>query len=221
MTHRIALIDDHALVREGIARLIDATDGLEVVGQAGTVAAGETLVADVGPDITLLDVDLPDGSGLDLCARISPSTQVLMLSATGQSNQFTLAMEYGARGYLLKRADGRVLVKSVQEVAAGKIVVDPVLQTELFSAVRNDTTLPQPIDRCDRQQLELLLHLARGATTAEIASAMFVSDGTCRNWISRLLRTIDARNRTEAALIASRHQAAIDLHIAATAGHVH
>ncbi|MEQ8841913.1 MAG: response regulator transcription factor [Acidimicrobiales bacterium] len=217
MAHRIALIDDHALVRDGIARLLESTEGLEVVGEAGSVAAGEALIADTRPHVTLLDVDLPDGSGLDLCGRISGMTRVLMLSASGQSGQFSLAMENGARGYVLKRADSAALVRSVLQVIAGEVVVDPVLQTELFSAVRNDTTLPPPVDRCDRKQLELLLHLAKGATTAEIASAMYVSGGTCRNWISRLLRTIDARNRTEAALIASQHQGEIEMHLAATA----
>lgn len=215
---RIGLIDDHSLVRDGIARLLNNTDGFRVVGEAGSIAAGEKLLAEVAMDVVLLDVDLPDGSGIDLCARVGPSTRVLMLSASGHANLFTHAMENGAQGYLLKRADSEALVRAVKELVEGRIVVDPTLQSDLFTALRNDTTLPSPLDRCDERQLELLCYLADGRSTSEIAAEMFVSEGTTRNWISRLLRTIDARNRTEAALLASRHRAEIEHHIASMIG---
>lgn len=205
----VVLVDDHVLVREGIASLL-AEQSIHVVAQAGSIAEGVRLIDSCRPRVAIIDVELPDGSGLDLCERVSPATRCLVLSATGRHDQFSRAMATGAGGYLLKRAASRQLVTAVCTVAAGEVFVDSALQSELFAAVRRDTSLPAPLARCSHRQLELLLHLADGASTSEIAAALFISTGTCRNWVSRLLRDLGLRNRTEAALLGSAHRSVIE-----------
>ncbi len=193
----VAIADDQTLIRATLATTLGLEDDLEVVAQAGTVAAAVAVTGDHAPDVLLLDVQMPAGGldvedGLDalpLIAAASPGTRVIVLTTFGRPGYLRRAMEAGAVGFLVKDTPVDRLVDGIRRAAAGLRVVDPDLAAASLSIGASPLT--------EREAL-VLAASAGGASTGEIAGAVHLSEGTVRNYLSAAIGKLGARNRAEA-----------------------
>lgn len=210
---RVLLVEDHRLFRQGLRDLLEA-HGHEVVGESATARDGVRLAAEKRPDVLLLDVNLPGGSGLDVIADVlerAPGTAVLMLTASAREADLLDAIAAGASGYLLKDAPIEEMLAGIQAAAAGDSAISPLVAGKLVRHVRDrfgvqaadehaDAEQPTLTDR-DREVLRLLV---AGRDNAEIASELFVSVGTVKAHVTGILRALGVDNRVQAAVEAVR-----------------
>ncbi len=204
---RLIIADDHELVRRGVAQLLEAEPDLEIVGEADSVAGAVAAATEHAPDVVILDVHLPDGSGVEACREITrqhPGTRVLMLSAFADEQAFVAAVLAGASGYLLKRIDAAEIVSSVRRVASGESLLDEEF-TERLLAKSRDADLGDPLlARLSPQELRVLDLIAQGHTNREIGEQLYLAEKTVKNYVSNLLSKLEMSNRSEAAAYAAR-----------------
>lgn len=208
---RLLIVDDHAVVRIGLRALLEAEEDVTVVGEAGTVAESVAQAEVLRPDVILMDVRLPDGSGVDACRTIrvrAPAARVLMLTSFADDDLVLDAIDAGAAGYVLKRLDTDELVRAIRAVARGESYMDPAVTRMLVDRVRRSTGAGPagPFDALSKREIEVLARVAEGRTNAEIAADLFLSEKTVRNHVSAILDRLDFTNRTEAAAYAIRHR---------------
>jgi DNA-binding NarL/FixJ family response regulator len=204
---RVLLVDDHEIVREGLQALIDSNDDMEVVGQAGTVEEAVRRVGFDDPDVVVLDVRLPDGSGVDACREIRdrfPDVKVLMLTSFADEEALLAAIMAGAAGYVLKRIKGRELVNSIRKVGNGESLLDPDMTERLFKRLRGDEPDDPILARLSPQERSILEHIAEGKTNRQIAEDMFLAEKTVKNYVSNLLAKMGMHRRSEAAAYMAR-----------------
>ena len=204
---RVLLVDDHESVREGLQALIDSNDDMEVVGQAGTVEEAVRRVGFDDPDVVVLDVRLPDGSGVDACREIRdrfPDVKVLMLTSFADEEALLAAIMAGAAGYVLKRIKGRELVNSIRKVGNGESLLDPDMTERLFKRLRGDEPDDPILARLSPQERSILEHIAEGKTNRQIAEDMFLAEKTVKNYVSNLLAKMGMHRRSEAAAYMAR-----------------
>ena len=197
---RVALCDDHAVVRSGLRRILDAEDDLEVVGEAGTVKEAVALAASCLPDVFVMDLGLPDGSGIAATAdvvRVSRATRVLVLTVHDDVAYLRRAFEAGAVGYLVKEAADIELVQAVRQVAGGKRYVHPTLGAALLAPDTPPARLGGPGGELSDRELEVLRMMALGLTNAEIGQRLYVSVRTVETHRSHIHQKLDVRNRAE------------------------
>ncbi len=197
---RVFLVDDHEIVRRGVADLINAEPDLEVVGEASTVRQALGRIAATRPDIAVLDVRLPDGSGIDLCRDIRsahPDVQCLMLTAYDDDEASYTAVLAGAAGYVLKDIRGTGLLDSIRKVAAGQILVDPTVSKRVVTVAVESRTADSELSLRERQVLELI---AEGLTNRQIAERLELAEKTVKNYVSGLLAKLGMERRTQAAV---------------------
>ncbi len=204
---RIVIVEDHALVREGTAQLLESTPDLQVVGQCGTAEEGAELVERLAPDVALVDVSLPGASGLELAselARHHPSTRVLVVSAYDDHAYVAEALEIGVGGYLLKTASGRELVDAVRLVAGGVFVLDGAVSSRLGRMRRG--TAPGHFDprALTPREAEVLTLVTQGRSNKQIAAELSLGLRTVESHVSSLLAKLGATSRTEAVAHALR-----------------
>ena len=197
---RVFLVDDHEIVRRGIADLINAESDLEVVGEAETAARTPGRVAATTPDVVVLDVRLPDGNGIDLCRDIlsrHPSIRCLMLTAYDDQQASYAAVLAGAAGYVLKDVRGRKLIEGIRIVAAG----GTLLRADVAHQVALDLTEPatQPTSLSLRER-QVLGHIAEGLTNRQIGERLGLAEKTVKNYVSGLLAKLGMERRTQAAV---------------------
>ena len=206
MEIEILIADDHGLIREGLRTLLDAEDDLRVVGEARTADEALALARHLHPDVVVLDVRLPDRSGIEVCAEIhdlSPTTKVLVCSGLADGSALVEAAKAGAEGFVSKEATNAEIVDAVRRVAGGASVVGEGSAQTMFGYLRShrgDTPRLAALSDRERQVLGLL---SEGLTNREIGSRLFISEKTVRNHVSGLLRKLHLRHRTEAALFAA------------------
>jgi DNA-binding NarL/FixJ family response regulator len=208
---RIVLIDDHEVVRAGIKAMIDAQDDMEVVGEAGTAEDGVRRVGYDEPDVVVLDVRLPDGSGVESCRDIRarfPDVKVLMLTSFADEEALLAAILAGASGYVLKRVKGTDLVSDIRRVGAGESLLDPEMTEKLFERLRSGPKSDPLLARLSDQEREIVSHIAEGKTNKQIADDMFLAEKTVKNYVSNLLAKMGMSRRTEAAAYVARLDAA-------------
>lgn len=204
---RVLLVDDHEVVRRGLRALLDAQDGIEVVGEAGSVNDAVRQVGFNSPDVVMMDVRLPDGSGVEATRRIRqrfPDVAVLILSSFADQEALVSSIEAGASGYLLKRVDTEAIVDAVRAVGAGESLLDPAMTEQLFNNVRDADRDDELIARLSGQERRILSRLAQGKTNREIAEEMFLAEKTVKNYVSNLLAKMGMSRRSEAAAYAAR-----------------
>jgi two-component system response regulator DevR len=197
---RVFLVDDHEIVRRGVADLINAEPDLEVVGEASTVRQALGRIAATRPDIAVLDVRLPDGSGIDLCRDIRsahPEVQCLMLTAYDDDEASYTAVLAGAAGYVLKDIRGTGLLDSIRKVAAGQILVDPTVSKRVVTVAVESRAADSELSLRERQVLELI---AEGLTNRQIAERLELAEKTVKNYVSGLLAKLGMERRTQAAV---------------------
>ncbi len=201
---RIALVDDSEVVRLGLRALLGADRSLEIVGEAGTVAAGVELVARLTPDVVLLDIRLPDGTGFDACRQIlqrSPATRVLILTSVADDTLVDDAIRAGAHGYLLKEIDGRGLVQAIRDVAAGKSILDPAVTARVMQFMKSGGPAADAIALLSPQEKRVLANIAEGCTNKEVAVRLNLSEKTVKNYLSTVFEKLHVSRRAEAAVI--------------------
>ena len=206
MTVRVFLLDDHEIVRNGIRGLLES-DGLTVVGEAGTVAEALARIPSTRPDVAVLDVRLPDGSGIEVCREIRarhPEVACIMLTSYADDEAHLAAVMAGAAAYVLKQIRGRDLVDAVRAVATGRSLIDPIATSRLLDELgvrgAEDTGLGRLTPR-ERQILELI---SAGKTNREIGAELYLAEKTVKNYVSNLLSKLGMGHRSEAAAYAAR-----------------
>jgi two-component system response regulator DevR len=203
---RVFLVDDHEIVRRGVADLIDAQPDLQVVGEAGTVRDTPGRVAATRPDVVVLDVRLPDGSGVDACRSVRsdhPEIACLMLTAYDDESAMQAALLAGAAGYVVKDIRGQTLVEDIRRVAAGRRLLPTVPVAQVVERItrRPEDDLPDLTLR-ERQVLELI---AVGMTNRQIGERLELAEKTVKNYVSGLLAKLGLERRTQAALYGADH----------------
>lgn len=207
---RLLLVDDHQVVRLGLRALLDGEPGITVVGDVGTAAEAVQMAGRVLPDIVLMDVRLPDQSGIMACQQIRqrwPDVQVLMLTSFADEDLVLEAISAGAAGYVLKQVGTDDLLRAVRAVGRGDAVLDPTTTRQLLARVRRaeHEAHGAAFHDLSERELEVLVLVAEGKTNAEIAAALVLSEKTVRNHVSTILEKLGLTNRIEAATYAVRH----------------
>ena len=207
---RLLLVDDHQVVRLGLRVLLGSEPGFQIVGEAGSAAEALSLVESRRPEVVLMDVRLPDQSGIVACQHIRqkwPEVQVLMVTSFADETLVLEAINAGAAGYVLKQGGTDDLVKAVRAVAEGDAVLDPVVTRKLLAHVRRADQEAQAAAFRDlsEREMQVLAQVAEGKTNAEIGIALVLSDKTVGNQVSTILSKLDCTNRIEAATYAVRN----------------
>ncbi|MCU1393067.1 MAG: two component transcriptional regulator, LuxR family [Ilumatobacteraceae bacterium] len=204
---RVFLLDDHEIVRRGVRDLLERAGDIEVIGEAGTANEALQRIPTAWPDVAVLDVRLPDGSGVEVCrALISqrPQLRCLMLTSFDDDRALIDSILAGAMGYVLKEVRGGVLVDSIRRVASGESLLDPHASSRVIDRLRNPTPEDPRVAGLSPQERRILALLAESLTNRQIAARMFLAEKTVKNYVSHLLLKLDMRGRTEAAVFASR-----------------
>ncbi|MGA6167203.1 response regulator [Amycolatopsis magusensis] len=204
---RVFLVDDHEVVRRGVAHLLEADADLEVVGEAGTAAQALARIPALRPDIAVLDVRLPDGNGVELCRDLRsrvPGLNCLMLTSFTDEQAMLDAILAGAGGYVIKDIDGLRLVSAVHEVGSGLSLLDNRAAAALMAKLRADVAADGPLATLSDRERELLGFISDGLTNRQIAVRMNLAEKTVKNYVSRLLTKLGMQRRTQAAVLATR-----------------
>lgn len=208
---RVLIVDDHQVVRLGLRALLGHTGGFRVVGEAGTVAEALAMAEQAKPDVVLMDIRLPDGSGVEACREIKkqhPDMRVVMLTSYSDEEAIVGSVMAGANGYLLKQADSDQLTRAIREAAAGESSLDPraagtlLTQFRELSAKQAESELAGLTDR-ERRMLALI---AEGYTNRAIGEVLHLSEKTVRNHVSQLLRKLGFQRRSQAAAWAGQRR---------------
>jgi len=207
---RLLVVDDHEVVRQGLVSLLDRREGLQVVGEAGTVAEAVEQAHRLEPDIVIMDVRLPDGSGVEACRDIRaerPSTRVIMLTSYPDEEAVLAAIVAGASGYLLKQIRARDLVAAIETVGRGESLLDPAVTERVLERVRRIATGGQneELAQLTPQEQKILMLVAEGKTNKEIAGEVFLSDKTVKNYVSSILAKLNLERRAQVAAFVAKH----------------
>ena len=200
---RILLVDDHEVVREGLRALLDAQDDLEVVAEADSVAESITRARTFEPDVVVMDVRLPDGSGVEACREIrsrQPDTAVLMLTSFSDDQALFDSIMAGAAGYVLKQVRGAELIDSIRRVGSGESILDPAITARVLDRIRNPKQDEDPrLARLTPTELRIVEMIADGLTNRQIADRIHLAEKTVKNYVSAILSKLEVARRAEAA----------------------
>ncbi len=209
---RLLVVDDHEVVRQGLAALLDRREGFQVVAEAGTVAELLDQARRHQPDIVVMDIRLPDGSGIEACREIRaemPATRVVMLTSYPDEEAVLSAIVAGASGYLLKQVRARDLVAALEAVGRGESLLDPAVTEKVLERIRRIASGSQETDELSQltaQERKILMLLAEGKTNKEIAAEIFLSDKTVKNYVSSILGKLNLERRAQAAAFVAKHR---------------
>jgi two-component system response regulator DevR len=201
---RLLVVDDHEVVRQGLVALFDRRENFQVVAEAGTVAEAVQQAARFDPDIVIMDVRLPDGSGIEACREIRaqrPATRVVMLTSYPDDEAVLSAIVAGASGYLLKQVRARDLVAALETVGRGESLLDPAVTEKVLERIRRvaSGTQNDELAGLTSQEQKILALVAEGKTNKQIASEVFLSDKTVKNYVSSILSKLNLERRGQAA----------------------
>ena len=206
---RLLVVDDHEVVRQGLVALLDRRESFEVVAQAGSVAEAIAAANRFEPDLVIMDVRLPDGSGIEACREIRsehPGMRVVMLTSYPDEEAVLSAIIAGASGYLLKQVRGRDLVAALESVGRGDSLLDPAVTEKILQRVRAAAGgESDELADLTSQERKILLLVADGMTNKQIATEVFLSDKTVKNYVSSILSKLNLQRRTQAAAFVARH----------------
>lgn len=207
---RLMIVDDHEVVRVGLKSLLERHPAFEVVAEAGTVNEAVERALAHKPDIVLMDIRMPGGSGIDACAQITqalPETKVVMLTSYAEDEMLFSAIRAGAAGYVLKQIGGEDLIRAIEAVGRGEASLDPALTQRVFAEVRKAVRREEAsvFSNLTPQEMHVLMLVTEGKTNREIAETLFLGEGTVRNYVSSILSKLGVSNRAEAAAFAVQH----------------
>jgi two-component system response regulator DevR len=208
---RILIADDHEVVRIGLSALLDRQSGFRVVGQAASGQEAIRLARTLHPDVVVMDIRMPDGSGTDACRVMTaeaPGTPVVMLTSFADEDALFDAISAGASGYVLKRIGSDELVSAIRTVAAGQSMLDPAVTATVLDRLRRAAHAEESgaFGDLTEQERRVLAHLAEGESNREIAAAMQLAEKTVRNYVSNVLAKLSLASRAQAATYAIRNR---------------
>lgn len=202
---RILLVDDSEVVRMGLKTLLDADDGLSVVAEADSLKSAIEVSQKLQPDVILLDIHLPDGSGLDACKRIlnlSPQSRILVLTSESDERLVDQAIRSGAHGYLLKEINAQALLQAIRDVAVGKSILDPAVTARVMQWVKsNDQDEQTSLSSLSPQEHRVLALIAKGQTNKEVATELGLAEKTVKNYLSTVFEKLHVSRRSQAAAL--------------------
>ncbi|MBW0272772.1 LuxR family transcriptional regulator [Nocardia sp. MH4] len=205
---KVFLVDDHEIVRHGVADLIDLEPDLEVIGEAGTCSQALARIPALCPDVAVLDVLLPDGNGIELCRELlsaNPALRCLILTSFTDEQAMLNAILAGASGYVIKDIKSLELITAIRDVSAGKSLLDNRAAAALMTKLRTEAAgKTGPLATLTEQERTLLALLGEGLTNRQIAARMYLAEKTVKNYVSRLLTKLGVERRTQAAVMASK-----------------
>jgi len=199
----VFLLDDHEIVRRGVAELLSSAPDITLVGEAGTAAQALVRIRALKPQVALLDARLPVGSGIDVCREIRsamPAVRCLILTSYNDNEAVFAAVMAGAAGYLLKEIRGLSLLDAVRQVAAGKSLLDPSVTGRLLARLRDDVPSDPRMASLSERERDILLLITEGMTNRQIGERMFLAEKTVKNYVSGLLAKLGMQSRTQAAV---------------------
>ena len=214
---RLLVVDDHEVVRQGLVALLARRDRFQVVAEAGTVEEALDATRRYQPDLVVMDVRLPDGSGIEACREIRaeyPTTRVVMLTSYPDEEAVLSAIIAGASGYLLKQIRARDLVAALEAVGRGESLLDPAVTEKVLERVRRiaSGTYQDELAQLTAQEQKILMLVAEGKTNKEIAAEVFLSDKTVKNYVSSILSKLNLERRAQAAAFVARHRPPISVY---------
>lgn len=204
---RVFLLDDHEVVRRGLAGLLQSDGDIEVVGESGSAREAASRIPALRPDVAILDARLPDGNGIDVCRdvrAVDSTIKGLILTSYEDDEALFAAIMAGAAGYVLKQIRGTDLVDAVRRVAAGQSLLDPAVTARVLERIRTGVERPREFQSLTEQERRILEYVAEGLTNREIAGRMFLAEKTVKNYVSSLLAKLGLERRTQAAVLATR-----------------
>jgi len=200
---RVFLLDDHELVRRGLANLLDAQPDLEVIGEASTAAQARARIRATSPDVAILDVRLPDGSGIDVCRALRAAespVRCIMLTAYDDDDAARAAVIAGAAGYVRKDIGSSTLIDSVRKVAAGRSILSPELSRRVTEGLRDPRPTDERLASLSLRERQVLALIADGMTNRQIGDVLSLAEKTVKNYVSSLLMKLGLERRTQAAV---------------------
>lgn len=210
-TIRVLLVDDHEIVRVGLRSVLGQNHGIVVVGESASMAEAVVLAGKLKPDVILMDIRLPDGSGVDACREIlaaHPGIQVIFLTSYADDDSVLAAVMAGARGYVLKEIDSTSLVRAIHGVVEGQSILDPAVTDRALRWLRGFATDQDlPSGKLSAQEERVLALVAEGKTNKEIASALDLSDKTVKNYLATVFQKLRITRRAQAAAFFVKRQA--------------
>ena len=203
---KVFLLDDHEIVRRGLRDLLVDSGEIEVVGEAGTAAEAISRIPPTRPDVAVLDVRLPDGSGVEVCREVRsrhPEIQCLMLTSFSDDEALFQAIMAGAAGYLLKQIKGPDIVDAIRRVAAGQSLLDPGVTARVLDRLRRGPEEDEQLASLTGQERKVLELIAEGLTNRQIGERIHLAEKTVKNYVSNLLSKLGMQRRTQAAVFAA------------------
>lgn len=207
---QVFFLDDHEVVRRGLVDLVSMEPDMEVVGEASTAAEALQRIPAVTPDVAVLDVRLPDGTGVEVCREIRsqlPGVQCLMLTSYADDEALFDAIMAGASGYVLKDIKGNDLVDAIRTVASGRSLLDPATTQRVMERLRAPRETDDRLAALTDQERRILDLIGEGLTNRQIGEHMFLAEKTVKNYVSSLLAKLGMERRTQAAAFVARRQA--------------
>jgi DNA-binding NarL/FixJ family response regulator len=207
---RLVLVDDHEVVRLGLKTLLERHPQFEVIGEAGTAREAIELASRLKPDVMIMYIRLPGASGIEACEQITrnnPDVKVIILTSYAEDDMLFSAIRAGASGYVLKQIGGEDLIKAIESVGRGEALLDPAVTKRVIQEVRRAVKGEEAsaFVNLSQQEKHVLMAVSEGRTNREIAKALYLGEGTVRNYVSSILSKLDVSNRAEAAAYAVEH----------------
>ena len=207
---KVLIVDDHEIVRKGLVMLISRQEDLVVAGEAGAAAEAVQKARELSPDVVVLDIRMPDGSGVEACRDIraeNPDVKVLMLTSYSDEEAVMGSIMAGASGYLLKEIRSEEIVDAIKRVGAGQSLLDPMVTASVLDRVRNGNDADDGWNQLTSQEQRILESIAEGKTNREIAQEIHLSDKTVKNYVSNILGKLEVSRRSQAAAYLAERRA--------------
>ena len=204
---KVFLLDDHEVVRRGVASLLDTEADIQIIGEASTAQQALARIPALRPDVAVLDVRLPDGNGVAVCREIRsqmPEVACLMLTSFADDDALFDAVMAGAAGFVLKQIHGTDLVGAVRTVASGQSLLDPRSTARMMARLRDQASRKDPLAALSDQERRILELIGEGLTNRQIGERMYLAEKTVKNYVSNLLAKLDMQRRTQAAALAAQ-----------------
>jgi DNA-binding NarL/FixJ family response regulator len=209
-TIKVFLLDDHEVVRRGVASLLETEPDIQVIGEASTAQQALARIPALRPNVAVLDVRLPDGNGVAVCREIRsqmPEVACLMLTSFTDDDALFDAVMAGAAGFVLKQIHGTDLVGAVRTVASGQSLLDPRSTARMMARLRDQASRRDPLAVLSDQERRILELIGEGLTNRQIGERMYLAEKTVKNYVSNLLAKLDMQRRTQAAALAAQLKA--------------
>src|SRR5699024_2369058 len=205
----VIIVDDHALMREGLMKILEMDDNIDVIGEASNGKEGMEKILEYKPDIVLLDINMPKMNGVEVLRRakdLGLESKIIMLTIHDDREYLQETIRIGANGYVLKDSDVDSLIKAIKDVSKGKTYIQPSIAILLIDEMNEeDNEVAMKIESLTKREYEILIVIAEGLNNREIAERLFISEKTVKNHVSNIFRKLEVNDRIQAAIIAFKN----------------